>query len=65
MPFEIYKFRCYALLWCQGNDQQKAIEWYDIIQDNNQPSISATDKNFKMCIHHLFDIAALDVITYE
>jgi len=45
------------MLWCDGGDDEKVVELYDMLQDNNQKSISATDKDFSPVMRTIFDLA--------
>lgn len=50
-------FRCIGLLWCEGSPKEKAFEFYDMLQDNNQATIAASDKDLPHNIHFMIDIA--------
>ena len=50
-----------AILWSDGNHKDKVVELYDMLQDNNQKSIGATDKDFKVTIFHMFDLAGYTI----
>ena len=35
MRFSSFMLRTLGLLWCDGNIEEKVVEFYDILQDNN------------------------------
>ena len=35
MKFDAFKFRALGLLWCNGDTKEKAVEFYDNMQDND------------------------------
>lgn len=57
MRLDSFKMRALGLLWCEGDATEKVIEFYDNCQDNNQPLISADDKDFKPNFYKMLDFA--------
>lgn len=54
-----------ALLWCEDANNEKISEFWCILQDADQPSIAAYDKDFSknMCV--MFDFASIIVLEHE
>ena len=44
--YEVNKIRCLALLWCEDEPREKVSEFWCILQDADQASIAAYDKDF-------------------
>jgi len=63
--FSTTKLRVLGLLWCEGGDKEKAFEFYENLQDNDQPKISCTDKDFKPNFFGLLDLASEQVVKME
>jgi hypothetical protein len=61
----VFKLRCLGLLWCDGKAGDKAFEFYDMLQDDNQPSIAAMDKDFQPNFFTLLDMASAMVYELE
>lgn len=61
----VFKLRCLGLLWCEGKSAEKAFEFYDMLQDDNQKSIAANDKDFKPNFNSLLDMASAMVFELE
>ena len=61
----VFKLRCLGLLYCDGKAPEKAFEFYDMLQDDNQPSIAAGDKDFKPNFFTLLDMASEMVYRLE
>lgn len=61
----VFKLRCLGLLYCDGKAKEKAFEFYDMLQDDNQPSIAASDKDFKPNFITLLDMASEMVFRLE
>jgi len=59
--YDIRAIRAWAVLFCDGDPKEKVPELYDMLQDNNQPSISATDKDFNVTMTMLFDFAGYTI----
>jgi len=59
--YDIRFLRGWAILWCDGNAKEKVPELYDMLQDNNQPTISAGDKDFNVTMTFLFDCAGYTI----
>ena len=59
----LFHLRCVALLWCDGSKKEKAFELYDMMQDNDQPSIAASDKDFLPCFNFILKMAT--ELTYK
>ena len=53
----INSIRLIGLLWCDGSPKEKAFEFYDMLQDNDQKSIAASDKDFLPAFKHLLNTA--------
>ena len=53
----LFKIRVLGLLWCEGNDVEKAHEFYNMLQ-GSQPTIACSDKDFKPNLFTLFDMAS-------
>ena len=51
------KLKALGILWCDGKPSEKIDELYDILQDDNQEEIAASDKDIKVIFRLLFDIA--------
>lgn len=54
----ILHLRCIGLLWCEGTKKEKAFEFYDMLQDADQPSIAAADKDFPHNFNFLLKFAS-------
>ena len=61
----VFKLRCLGLLWCDGKPEEKAFEFYDMLQDDNQASIACNDKDFKPNFKTLLDMASEMVYKLE
>ena len=59
--YDIRFLRGWAILFCDGDPKEKVPELYDMLQDNNQKSISATDKDFNVTMTFLFDCAGYTI----
>jgi hypothetical protein len=59
----LFHLRCIALLWCDGSNKEKGFELYDMMQDNDQPSIAASDKDFLPCFNFILKMAT--ELTYK
>ncbi len=35
IQLSVFKIRCLGLLWCEGKSNEKAFEFYDMLQDTN------------------------------
>ena len=46
-----------GLLWCKGVNAQRISELYNILQNNDQPSIAHTDKNIAPTLETIFDFS--------
>lgn len=42
--FNVNKLRLLGILWCDGSPKEKSFEFYDVLQDNQQDYIVATDR---------------------
>lgn len=62
---DVSKLRMLGVLWCNGEPLEKANELYDILQDNDQERIAASDKDFKPNLFLLFDFATKMVFEQE
>ena len=58
MRFSSFNLRILGLLWCDGDSMEKAVELYDNMQDNNQPEIAASDKDFNPNLFVMLDFAS-------
>lgn len=58
----IQNLRCIAILWCDGDVKEKVPELYDILQDNDQPSIAANDKDVAPALNTLFDFTGYTIL---
>ena len=54
---ETRKLKVLGVLWCEGKPSEKAEELYDLLQDNNQETIAASDKDTPIVFKLLMDIA--------
>jgi hypothetical protein len=63
--FSVRKLKCVGLLWCDGEPEEKVVELYDMIQDNNQERIAADDKDFKKNLYLIFDFASTYCFRFE
>jgi len=55
----------WGLLLCAGDNKLKARVFYDILQDNLQPQISANDKEFPDCFDKIVELATRLVYEFE
>lgn len=53
----IQKLRTIGLLWCEGDEIEKASELYESLQDEDAEEIACNDKDFKPTFHALLDFA--------
>lgn len=63
--YSVRKIKCVGLLWCDGSHKEKVVELYDMIQDNNQHSIAANDKDFRRNLFLIFDFASTFCFKFE
>lgn len=63
--YSIKNLRIFAMIWCDGDVKEKVVEFYDMLQDNDQPSIAASDKDFNKNFYPILDWAYLNVMKYE
>lgn len=63
--YDIENLRIFGMIWCAGDDKEKVIEFYDMLQDNDQPDIAATDKDFNVNFYKILDWAAFNIFKYE
>jgi len=52
-------------MWCDGDKKEKVVEFYDMLQDNNQPAIAANDKDFVRVLKAIFDLAGYTILHLE
>ena len=55
--FSVFKIRCWGLLWCEGGNEEKAHEFYCML-NGNLKSIACTDKDFEPNFFTLIDSAS-------
>jgi hypothetical protein len=65
MRFDSFSMRVLGLLWCEGSHNEKVVEFYDNLQDNNQPEIGADDKDFKPNFERMLDLCSAIVFQAE
>ena len=53
--FDIFRLRVLSILWCEGDDEEKLEELYDLVQENT-PKIAHNDKEFKDAFYILLEI---------
>ena len=63
--YSVKAIKVFAILWCKGSNEEKVIEFYDMLQDNNQKFIAANDKDFNDNLFIMFDWAALNILNFE
>merc|ERR1712032_322040 len=63
--YDVHKLRCLALLWCEDEHNEKISEFWCILQDADQSSIAAYDKDFSKNMCLLFDFASITVLEHE
>lgn len=61
----IFKLRLIGILWCDGDKTEKVVELFECMQDHDNPSISAHDKDFEANIFQLYDFALRMVFENE
>jgi hypothetical protein len=61
----IHSLILWGLLLCAGDNKLKARVFYDVLQDNLQPQISANDKEFPGSFNKLIEVATKLVYEYE
>ena len=55
--FDVRKIKCLGVQWCDGSNKERVQEFYDIVQDNQQPCIVANDKDTRKNLLELFNIS--------
>ena len=63
--YSVKGIKVFAILWCKGKPEEKAVEFYDMLQDNNQKTIAANDKDFNDNLFNMFDWTAVNILKYE
>ena len=63
--FNVQKIRCLALLWCDDDAKEKIGEFWNTLQDADQPTIAAGDKDFFIVMELLFEISTTYIWKYE
>ena len=48
------KLRNLCMLWCKGDTKEKVVEFFNNLQDGNQDTISAEDKDFKPSMNEVY-----------
>lgn len=61
----VHKLRAIAVLWCDGDNKERVVEFYENMQDGLQNEIAATDKDFKPNFFALLDFATEMVFRLE
>ena len=54
--FDIFRLRLLAILWCEGDDEEKLEELYDLVNDN-VPNITHNDKAFIDAFYILLEMS--------
>ena len=60
--YSVKNLRCLAILWCNGDKNEKVIELYDMLQDNDQDSIAANDKDIYTNLSTMFDFCTITIL---
>ena len=63
--YNVCKLRRLGLLWCEGGAHEKAVSFYDLIQEHDDSRIACNDKDFKSNLYGLFDLAIEVAYKYE
>jgi len=63
--FSTHWLRILGLLWCEGDAKEKVHELYDNLQDNNQKTIAANDKDFRPNFFGMLDMCTSIVFECE
>jgi hypothetical protein len=61
----VQKLMILGILWCEGDDQEKAVQFFELLQGRQDSRIAANDKDFKPNLYMLFDFATEIVFENE
>lgn len=63
--YSVKKIRCFAILYCTDDADEKISELWNMMQDSDQPTIAAYDKDFESNLFMMLDISTFLVLQYE
>lgn len=63
--YSVKKIRCLAILYCEDKADEKIPEFWNMMQDSDQPTIAAYDKDFRKNLYQMFYISYLLVLEQE
>lgn len=63
--YEVRLIACLAIVWCEDEPKEKLVEYWAILQDGDQQTIAAYDKDFMVNLFQMFDISHTFVYDYE